>query len=377
MLESVYFYLTALCNLSCRHCWIDPGIFRQGTEHLVLDPRLLKSVIEQAGPLGLKGVKLTGGEPLIHPKIISILEYLRTRELSVQIETNGTACTRDIARSIAGLSPCFVSVSLDGVDADTHEWMRGRTGCFAETLQGIGNLLEQGIRPQIVMSVVERNKGQMTPMVKMAESLGAHSVKFNLVQPMGRGEALHTDRETIPIHELVAIGRWVETDLASSTHLTLFYDHPLAFRPMSRMFGACGDGCSQCKILNIIGVMSDGCYAMCGIGESIPDLAFGHVEKDALEDVWNNNPVLRDLRSGLPHRIKGICGKCVMRFFCLGACVAQNYFRSGSLWGSHWFCEQAFEHGLFPKSRLTSEPRPVGLNGGDCRLDSARGHVLE
>ena len=220
--------------------------------------------------------------------------------------------------------------------------------------------MDQGIRPQIIMSLVDRNRDQLAAMVRMAESLGADSVKFNVVQPMGRGEGLHKGCETIPIQDLAAIGRWVETELAPSTHLPIFYDHPLAFRPMSKMFGECGDGCSRCKILHIIGVLSDGSYALCGVGATVPELGFGHIARDRLEDVWRENPVILDLRKGLPHRIEGICRECVMRFLCLGACVAQNYYRSGSLWAAHWFCEEALRAGLFPESRMA------------CRLDRDR-----
>lgn len=351
-LEYVYFYLTAMCNLACRHCWISPVTRGNGQAERALDLRLLRSVVEQAKPMGLIGVKLTGGEPLIHPKIVEILDYLKSRDLAVQIETNGTACSRETAEAIARLDSPSVAVSLDGDDAETHEWMRGKAGCFAETLRGIMNLVDQGIRPQIIMSVVNRNKGRMAAMVKLAESLGAHSVKFNVVQPMGRGEGLHEKCETIPIRELVAIGKWVETELAPATQLSVFFDHPLAFRPMSRMFGECGDGCTRCKILNIIGVLSDGSYALCGVGESVPELGFGNVVEDRLEDVWSENPVILDLREGLPDRIEGICGECVMRFLCLGACVAQNYYRSGSLRTPHWFCEEALNAGLFPASRI-------------------------
>jgi len=360
-LEYVYFYLTAVCNLACRHCWINPGAPEQSRAGHALDPELLKSVIEQAGPLGLKGVKLTGGEPLIHPETIAILDYLGTQDVAVQIETNGTPCSPEIADAIGRLKSRCVAVSLDGVNAATHEWMRGKPGCFEQTLKGVRNLVDRGVHPQIIMSVVDSNKDQMAAMVTMAESLGAQSVKFNVVQPMGRGEGLHEGFETIPIQELVAIGRWVETELAPSAHLPIFFDHPLAFRPMSNMFGECGNGCSRCKILNIIGVLSNGSYAMCGIGETIPELGFGHVTENRLEDVWRNNPVMQDLRSGLPHRIEGICGECIMRFICFGACVAQNYYRSRSLWAPHWFCEEARQAGLFPESRVGSrEKMPDG-----------------
>ena len=37
-----------------------------------------------------------------------------------------------------------------------------------------------------------------------------------------------------------------------------------------------------CGILEKIGVLSDGSYALCGIGESVEDLTFGHSAKDSL-----------------------------------------------------------------------------------------------
>jgi hypothetical protein len=40
----------------------------------------------------------------------------------------------------------------------------------------------------------------------------------------------------------------------------------------------------------------------------------------------------------------------------MGACIAQNYYRNGSLWASNWFCEQAEKAGLFPASRQGTTP---------------------
>ena len=54
-----------------------------------------------------------------------------------------------------------------------------------------------------------------------------------------------------------------------------------------------------------------------------------------------------------------------MKRHCLGLCVAQNYYSSGSLWAPYWFCEQAEEAGLFPTSRLGTGPiRASGVTIG-------------
>ncbi len=353
-MNQIYFYLTGGCNLRCRHCWIVPKYQSAGNSYPTLDLDLFRSIVEQARTLGLSGVKLTGGEPLLHPQIQDIMELIQTEELSLTVETNGVLCTPKLAERMAACKNTFVSVSLDGGNAETHEWVRGVPGCFDHALVGIRNLVVEELKPQIIMTIMRRNKCQMEAVVRLAESLGAGSVKFNLLQPVARGEKMHEATETLTIEELVDLGQWVGTTLSASTPLRLVYSHPMAFRPLSNMFGNNGDGCGVCGILGILGVLGNGSYALCGIGETVPELVFGHAATDRLEDVWNNTPVLLELREGLPHRFEGICQDCLMKTRCLGECVAQNYYRAKNLWAPFWFCENAYEKGLFPESRRIS-----------------------
>lgn len=351
-LNQIYFYLTEGCNLRCRHCWIAPKYQSEANQYAALDLDMFKSIIEQAKPLGLTGVKLTGGEPLLHPEINEILEHIRTENLDLTVETNGVLCTPELARKMAACSDPFVSVSLDGADAETHEKIRGVDGCFEAALRGIGNLVEVGLRPQVIMTIMRHNKDQMEQMVRVAEDLGAGSVKFNILQPTARGERMHHTGEALDIQELVDLGKWVENTLSAATGLNLYYDHPIAFRPLGKMFGQNGDGCGVCGILGILGVLANGSYALCGIGETILDFVFGQAVTDPLGKVWNSTPILLELRDGLPQRLEGICAACLVKGICVGSCVAQNYYRSSNVWASHWFCEEAYRQGLFPETRL-------------------------
>jgi SynChlorMet cassette radical SAM/SPASM protein ScmF len=185
-------------------------------------------------------------------------------------------------------------------------------------------------------------------MVQLAENTGADSVKFNIVQPSGRAQE---GVRSPSIQDLIALGRYVDTELARRTSVRLFFDLPPAFRPLSRI--ARQDGCSMCGILGIIGVLPDGHYALCGIGEHVPELVFGSVETDSLGKVWNENKFLRTLRRGLPSRLSGVCSRCLMKEQCLGSCIAQNYHRTGNAWAPFRFCQQAEDIGLFPQSRLS------------------------
>jgi SynChlorMet cassette radical SAM/SPASM protein ScmF len=357
-LNCIYFYLTEGCNLKCRHCWIEPKYQDENHSYPAVELDLFRSIIRQAKPLGLSSVKLTGGEPLLHPQIHDILDLIRTENLGLTVETNGVLCTPELAKEMATCKNSFVAVSLDGAKAETHEWMRGVEGCFEDALQGIRNLVKAEFRPQIIMSIMRHNKDQMEALVHLAESLGAGSVKFNIVQPTARGEKMHEAGETLTIEELVKLGEWVENTLSSSTSLHIYHSHPLAFRPLGKMFGNNGDGCGICGILGILGVLANGSYVLCGIGETVPELVFGHAAIDRLEDVWNNTKLLEELREGLPHRFEGICGECLMKGHCLGDCVAQNYYRSKNIWAEYWYCEEARKCGLFPETRI----KPKSLN---------------
>jgi SynChlorMet cassette radical SAM/SPASM protein ScmF len=349
-LEQLYFYLTEGCNLACRHCWLAPKYDPDGSRCATLPVHAFETAIHAAKPLGLIGIKLTGGEPLLHPEFVRLLEIAQREDLQLTIETNGLRCTPEIAAKIAQSVRPFVSVSMDGANATTHDRLRGVSGSFEKAQQAVRNLIKVGVRPQVIFSIMRSNADQVEAVIQMAENLGAASVKLNIVQPTGRGELLHDGIDGLPIADLVALGQRVERELAPSTTLRLTFDHPLAFQRLGRLAGP--DGCSVCGISGILGVLPSGHYALCGIGEHVPKLVFGAVGTDCLAAIWQENQTLRALREGLPHRLEGVCARCLMRYRCLAACIAQNHYRTGSLWSSFWFCEQAEEAGLFPASRL-------------------------
>jgi SynChlorMet cassette radical SAM/SPASM protein ScmF len=291
----------------------------------------------------------------MHPRIGEILGIIREEGVHLTMETNGVLCSPGLAGGLRQSNLRHISVSLDGADRETHEWVRGVEGCFDAAIEGIKNLVMAGIRPQVIMTLMRRNVGQMETLVRLCESLGCSSVKFNVIQPTARGVQMHQAGEALSVRELVELGAWAEGELARRSKIQLHYSHPAAFRPMGKMFGCEGAGCGICGIHGILGVLSNGAYALCGIGETVPELIFGHASKDALADVWGNHPVLREIREGMPRRLEGVCGECLMKGVCLGSCVAQNYYRDRDLWAPFWFCEEARELGLFPPQRLRSQ----------------------
>jgi SynChlorMet cassette radical SAM/SPASM protein ScmF len=351
-LARIYFYVTEGCNLRCRHCWImsEQESVSPTQPKALLDVDLFESILEEAKPLGLNSVKLTGGEPFLHPEIHRILEIIRANQLKLVVETNAVLLTPELAALVASCHQPFVSVSLDGADADTHEWVRQVPGSYRAAVRGLEYLVQAGMRPQIIFTIMKKNRDQVSDIIRLAQELKAGSVKFNILQPSPRGDKMRADGETLSLPEMLELARWLEHDLAPTVDFPLFFGHPPAFSPLKRVFGV-GAAQYRCGILGIIGVLANGSYALCGIGSHIPELIFGHASRDSLAEVWQNNPVLQEIREGLPERLGGICHDCLLKKICMGLCLAQNYYQTGDLWTPFWFCREAKAAGLFPASR--------------------------
>lgn len=352
-LREIYFYVTHGCNLKCRHCWVAAKFTVDASANTNINPDVFKCVISEAKPLGLAGVKFTGGEPLLLPSLPWMINLARSYHLKVTIETNGMLITPDFINRAKVAPDLSFAISLDGATSDVHDKIRGVRGAFAATVKGIQRLVKVGVYPQLIMTLMRSNVKQLDDFVSLAENIGASSVGINILQPIERGERLYKQNMALPIEELVSIGQYVENELLSKARIPIYYGHPPAFRPLHNLFDSENGGLSSCGIKTTIGVLPDSTYALCGIGINKPEFVLGKVCEDALENVWSTNALLHEIRTGLPERLGGVCKLCTMKNVCLGKCVVQNIIQGkDNLWQSFWYCQKAYDNGLFPKSRL-------------------------
>ncbi len=354
-LSTYYVYLTGGCNLACQHCWITPTFQAHGGTGGHLDYDLFSMAIEEGLPLGLSNVKLTGGEPLLHPDFVRIVDFISEKKLDLTIETNGTLMTKSLAHHFRENSTLsHISISLDGAKASTHDSFRGVKGSFDKSVQGIRYLVDEGYRPQVIMSLHIGNVDEIEALVQLSENIGVGSVKFNLIQATGRGEGMTNRGRTLDIQRLIELGRWVDTTLQQRSSISLHYSWPVAFFGIKRLLnGTIG----RCGISNILGLLSTGRMAMCGIGMEIPELNYGKIGVDRVADIWFYNKTLIALRQNLPDKLEGVCGDCIFRQQCMGSCIADNFHQTHNLAASFWFCQQAEQAGLFPVGRLQQQEK--------------------
>ena len=345
-LQSLYLYLTDHCNLRCGHCWISPTIFRdqQVTIHLEI---LIKCILE-AKSLGLQSVKLTGGEPLLHPELDELLHFLSSEELVVYIESNGILFDRKMVETFRSCEVEHISVSLDGATEEFHDEIRGVKGSFQKTLKGLRILSDSGLNFQIIMTLQRKNREEIPGLVELSRKLGAGSLKINPLQPCGRAKEAFDRGDNLELDDLINLYRTVEEEWSPSDNLEIIFDLPIAFRSIEDIKSRRG---GECRILNILGVLANGDFSICGIGQTMSELRMGNLYQDSIREVWQDNPVLEELREFLPEKLKGICQNCIFQFQCLGSCRANAYGLTKDLYAPYFLCQQLFDSGLFPSSR--------------------------
>lgn len=355
-LRSFYLYLSSCCNLRCRHCWITPNysenLSKAGT---YIDPIALKEAVVEAKSLGLRSAKLTGGEPLLHPQFRDIVSFLTTEGLSLDLETNGTRITRELAQYLRKETNVgFISVSIDSPVPADHDTFRGVNGSFEATIRGLDLLVDAGYSNcQVIMSVHQGNRNQIEDLINLAIAHKAGSIKFNPVTRSGRGRNMHENGEAPGYDEFRDLARYIKDELSPRYNIPLSLPMPSALTSFNELWltrGCTGD----CGVSGILGILGSGEIALCGIGQTIPELVYGMLGKDSIRDIWLNHPVILKLRKDLAdyHHYPGICGSCIHAKVCRTGCVVTNFQNSGKLVSPNWLCEEAERREEFPANRI-------------------------
>jgi SynChlorMet cassette radical SAM/SPASM protein ScmF len=359
VLDTLYFYLTHACNMQCSHCWLSRQVgSRQRNE---LGTREIKGIIDQAIPLGLKAIKLTGGEPFLRDDVVEIVCHADRSGLSVRIETNGTLLDEEQARALGEVRNLrHVAVSLDGATAESHALLRQVPSSFSRATKAVQWLVEHGTRVEIICCLHRGNLGEVEAIVQLASELGAYQLKFNPVTKTGRGEEMASRGELLSVEEVIALTQRLETHIVAAGEMPVLISVPIAFRSLN---GFRQGNVSECGVLNILGILPAGDVSICGAGEMHQSLVFGNVRQEPLARIWRESSALARVREEISAWPTGLCQRCLVRHYCrFGYCRAGAYEEYASLSAPYPFCQEAYDRGAFPATRLL-EARGAGNQG--------------
>jgi MoaA/NifB/PqqE/SkfB family radical SAM enzyme len=180
------------CNLACVFCSLPRPSAPASREKVGEILRSLKS-------RGLLKIHFSGGEAFLHPQINQIIEDAVGLALQVNLTSNGTLITKQIARWIVDSGVHSISISLDGASAKTHDKIRGVKGAFKATLKAIGYLAKMSKkRPVIRVNTVltSRNVDDLAGIHALVQSI-SEKIKWKLIPVDTSDKALRVNAETI------------------------------------------------------------------------------------------------------------------------------------------------------------------------------------
>ena len=169
--------LTYRCNQKCIMCSIRKDNYDPGVE---LSLPEIKDIIDQAAALKIPEIVFTGGEPLIVKEIFSIIEYAAGKNIRPVLITN-CFCSKEIVEKLKYLPLSHMQVSIDGLDADTHDLVRQSKGSFSVTLNNIQQLLAFSQRKYSLAAtttILNQNVGQLVDIAKLMKSVGVEKLSI-------------------------------------------------------------------------------------------------------------------------------------------------------------------------------------------------------
>ncbi|MEN6556633.1 MAG: TIGR04053 family radical SAM/SPASM domain-containing protein [Thermoguttaceae bacterium] len=315
-----YYETTQACDLVCKHCRASAQE-RPAPGELSTDQA--KALFDQAAGFPRRPtLVLTGGDPLKRPDLFELIRHARSVGLQVALTPAATPlATFEALAAARDAGADRLGISLDGVDAATHDAFRGWPGSFDRTMQMLADARTLRMPVQLNTTVTRRNVDQIDAMAEQLARLSIAMWSVFFLVPVGRG--VEEQRISPDEYEAVFERLWRQSQRRPYAIKTTEAPHyrryvlqqggdPLAgphgARPLRRRAPlGVGDG---------KGVLFVG-----HTGEIYPagflPIRCGRFPDHSLIEVYQNHQVFRALRD--TDRVPGRCGVCEYRHVCGGS----------------------------------------------------------
>ncbi|SDP48823.1 radical SAM/SPASM domain-containing protein [Desulforhopalus singaporensis] len=307
-LLSMELELSRLCDLRCLYCYAASG--KALENELSLDE--IRFIIDEAIGLGVKKIiVLGGGEPLLYPHLMDVLEYLRGRNLVVDLFTNGQTLNRELADKLFALG-VGVALKMNSRIPGVQDRLAGRKGAHEAIGRALENLQTAGYPDSDHLLAIEtiicsQNIAELPGMWRWARQNGIVPY-FESITMQGRAveyRELEVGQEQLKklFKELACIDR-EEFKRSWTPHPPLVGSH-------------CARHEYSCTVTST--------------GEVHPcpgvDVSGGSIRHTSLADIVRTSRIFRDLRN-IRDTIKGHCAICELGEVCYG-CRGHAYQVTG------------------------------------------------
>ncbi len=198
--------VTDRCNFRCVYC-MPKDVFGRDYEFLphadLLTFEEITRIAEVFVGLGVRKIRLTGGEPLLRKNLEKLVEMLaRLGELDLTLTTNGALLGKK-AKSLRDAGLSRVTVSLDSLDDATFRAMNDVDFPVASVLAGIDAAQAAGLSPLKINMVVKKGMSEesIVPMARHFKGTG-HIVRFIEYMDVGATNGWRMD-DVVPAAQIV------------------------------------------------------------------------------------------------------------------------------------------------------------------------------
>ena len=181
---SITFEITHNCNLRCKTCWFwgTSGACHGNEGFEVMSLEEIKKFIDSISwfkPYFL----ITGGEPLLYPKLDEVIRYASSKGLFVGLITNGLISNEGKIKGLIEAGLNFVTVSIDSPVREVHNEIRGNVKSFdnaVETVRLIKRLRGRKKFPVVTvnLTISKYNYLELDKMLDLGESLNVDVLNF-------------------------------------------------------------------------------------------------------------------------------------------------------------------------------------------------------
>jgi cyclic pyranopterin phosphate synthase len=185
-IEYLRISVTDKCNLRCVYCMPEAGLPWLRHEE-ILSYEEIAEVVRAMAALGLRRVRLTGGEPLVRrdlPELVRMLSAVEGIE-DIALSTNAVLLAEQAdALRAAGINR--INISLDSLRAERVDALARRAGSYQKILDGIAAAERAGFQPLKINVVVMRgrNDDEVEDFARVTQQRPWH-VRFIEVMPVG------------------------------------------------------------------------------------------------------------------------------------------------------------------------------------------------
>jgi len=304
------------CNFHCPYCYIS----EKSSIENELTIEEIHDVILQAKNLGAKRIIILGGEPMIYPHTLDVIEFIRGQDIEVEMFTNGSLITADVAKQLFN-NNARVVLKMNTLFEDIQDMLAGKKGAFQVIQDAFKNLRDAGYPSRGALLAVDtiicrQNIGEL---VNMWQWLRDQNIVpyFEMITPQGnakQNEWLNVD--PVKLHEVFC--EIAEVDRTRYGRI---------WEPQPPLMG---NKCLRHQFSCLITSQGD---VMPCVGVTI---SVGNIREKKLQDILEDSEVIRDLRD-YRNTIKGPCRTCEKADHCYG-CRGSAYQITGDYLASDSLC---------------------------------------